>query len=278
MSKMGIHGCFAMTSDRWRDTRSTAAARKVGVLKTLAMLCLLLLVLAPMVVLGATEQTTKENTGRPKHKKQTTKRARKDPAFQSVKDDPKLPRVLLIGDSISIGYTAPVRKALAGKANVHRIPVNGGNTQRGLDQLDTWLGSKPWDVIHFNFGLHDLKWLKGGKLDVNGEQVHSPEAYAANLDKLVQRLKKTDATLIWATTTPVPEGSAGRIAGDAARYNTAAAEVMARHGVRTNDLYAFVKPKLKEAQLPKNVHFTAKGSHLLGRQVAKEITSALKDR
>src|SRR5512137_2492523 len=43
-----------------------------------------------------------------------------EPAFAPVSDDPKLPRVLLIGDSISIGYTLPVRKLLAGKANVHR--------------------------------------------------------------------------------------------------------------------------------------------------------------
>src|SRR5689334_22631584 len=45
-----------------------------------------------------------------------------DPAFEPVKDDPKLPRVLLIGDSISINYTLPTRKLLAGKANVHRNP------------------------------------------------------------------------------------------------------------------------------------------------------------
>ena len=47
-----------------------------------------------------------------------------DPAFEPVKDDPTLPRILLIGDSISIGYTPATRKLLAGKANVHRIPEN----------------------------------------------------------------------------------------------------------------------------------------------------------
>ena len=53
-----------------------------------------------------------------------------DPAFAPVTDDPKLPRVLLIGDSISIGYTIPVRKLLEGKANVHRIWENGGPTMQ----------------------------------------------------------------------------------------------------------------------------------------------------
>ena len=88
-----------------------------------------------------------------------------------VEDDPALPRVLLIGDSISIGYSTPVRKFLAGKANVHRVPGNGGPSSNGVFMIDSWLGDKRWDVIHFNFGLHDLKRLSDGKQQV------SPEAY-----------------------------------------------------------------------------------------------------
>ncbi len=83
----------------------------------------------------------------------------RNPAFALVTDDPKLPRVLLIGDSISIGYTVPVRELLAGQANVHRPLTNCGPTTRGLEQLDGWLGEEKWDVIHFNFGLHDLKYI-----------------------------------------------------------------------------------------------------------------------
>src|SRR5690349_9672394 len=76
--------------------------------------------------------------------------ATKDPAFDKVIDVKDLPRVLLIGDSISIGYTVPVRKILATKANIHRIPDNGGPTTNGLANLHTWLGDGHWDVIHFN--------------------------------------------------------------------------------------------------------------------------------
>src|SRR5262245_2767243 len=85
------------------------------------------------------------------------KSAPRNPAFEKVVDDPKLPRVLLVGDSISIGYTLPVRTLLKGKANVHRVPENGGPTTNGLAKLSAWLGNGKWDVIHFNFGLHDLK-------------------------------------------------------------------------------------------------------------------------
>jgi len=85
-----------------------------------------------------------------------------NPAMRPIEDIPALPRVLLIGDSISIGYTVPVRELLKGAANVHRIPENGGPTTRGLERLDAWLGTNHWDVIHFNWGLHDLKVESNG--------------------------------------------------------------------------------------------------------------------
>src|SRR2546430_2696439 len=87
-----------------------------------------------------------------------------DAAMAEITDDPKLPRVLLIGDSISIGYTIPTRELLKGKANLHRIPANGGSTKDGLANIDKWLGTGKWDVIHFNWGLHDLKHWKDGKM------------------------------------------------------------------------------------------------------------------
>src|SRR6266480_369829 len=66
----------------------------------------------------------------------------KDPSLRAVTDDPKLPRVLLIGDSISMGYTVPVQELLKGKANVHRVPENGGPTTNGLAKLKAWLGER----------------------------------------------------------------------------------------------------------------------------------------
>jgi acyl-CoA thioesterase-1 len=210
-------------------------------------------------------------------------RARRvNPALAKIEDDPKLPRVLLIGDSISIGYTLPVREALKGRANLHRIPANGGPTTRGLEAIDEWLGQGRWDVIHFNWGLHDLKYVDAkGSLSAStsmGQPQVSLEAYEQNLDRLVSRLKQTGARLIFATTTPVPEGAAGRIPADADRYNAAARRVMQRHGVTVNDLYAFAQPKLAEIQLPANVHFTPAGSQALAQPVAQAIAAALPDR
>ncbi len=212
------------------------------------------------------------------------KEAEADKPMKPVVEREDLPRVLLIGDSISIGYTVPVRRMLAGEANVIRPLTNCGPTTRGVQHIDEWLGDGKWDVIHFNWGLHDLKYV-GTRGDaivaVGSEGSHqqvAPEAYAANLERLVKRLKQTGAALVWCATTPVPEGAKGRVVGDSEKYNAIAAEIMQRHGVPINDLYVATMEKQDEIQLPANVHFKPAGSEYLGEQVVKQIRAALATR
>lgn len=194
-----------------------------------------------------------------------------NPAFREIQDTPGLPRVLLIGDSISIGYTEPVRVVLTGKANLHRIPENAAATLTGVKNLDKWLGTAQWDVIHFNFGLHDLKFMDDGK-----HQVPLPD-YETNLRTILQRLQKTGARLIWATTTPVPDAKVNppRRNADVIAYNAAATRIMTEAGIPIDDLYALVSPRLPELQLPANVHYTLPGYDVLGRQVAESVLRAL---
>lgn len=214
---------------------------------------------------------------------QETPRGRRavNPAMAPITDTPGLPRVLLIGDSISIGYTLPVRQALQGTANVHRPNTNCGPTSNGVKSLDEWLGQGRWDVIHFNWGLHDLKYMgpDGSNLaepgDPKNHQQVPPAEYAANLRQLVARLKRTGAKLIWRNTTPIPNGSAGRVVADAEKYNAIAAEIMREEQIPIHDLYAFVLPKQAEIMLPANVHFTPDGYQQLGQDVARVITAAL---
>ncbi len=191
-----------------------------------------------------------------------------------IPDQPGLPRVLLIGDSISIGYTLSTRAQLQGIANIHRIPENGGPTTKGLARLDAWLGDQPWDVIHFNWGLHDLKFMDHG-----GRQV-SLDDYERNLGQLVARLRKTGATLIWANTTPVPHGKLKplRKPGDATIYNLAAARIMRANQIAVNDLHQLAHSQLDAIQRPANVHFTPAGSAALAEQVAGSIREALDER
>jgi acyl-CoA thioesterase-1 len=194
------------------------------------------------------------------------------PALQPVEDRPGLPRVLLIGDSISIGYTLEVRRLLKDKANIHRIPQNGGATDVGLERIDTWLGDGNWDVIHFNFGLHDAKFQSETTLRSTREE------YAANLRTLVTQMKGTGAKLIFATTTPVPLGgnlSPTRKFDSIPERNTAAVQVMAECGVTVNDLYATVLPVFTQVGRPNDVHFQPEGYDVLARAVARSIEAVL---
>jgi acyl-CoA thioesterase-1 len=180
------------------------------------------------------------------------------------------PRILLIGDSISMGYTPLVQEILKDKADVQRPKENCGETARGLAKMDAWLGEKKWDIIHFNFGLHDLKYLDAQGKYVGpdqGKQVASVPQYEESLRQIVARLKKTGAKLVWASTTPVPDGSAGRVLGDELKYNEAAAKVMKENGVAINDLHKVVVSGPEGMQLPKNVHFSKEGYAVLARAV-----------
>jgi hypothetical protein len=205
-----------------------------------------------------------------------------NPAFAPIEDVAGLPRVLLIGDSISIGYTLPVRELLKGKANIHRIPTNGGPTTNGVANLGKWLGDSKWDVIHFNFGLHDLVYMgPDGKRGVDPKipgahhQVALPD-YEKNLTEIVTTLKSTGAKLIWCNTTPVPEGTTNRVADESVQFNAAAAAVMEKAGIPVNDLHSHAAARLAEVQLPANVHFSDPGSVYLAEKVAAEIEKALK--
>src|SRR5262249_5031882 len=156
----------------------------------------------------------------------------------------------------------PTQKLLAGKANVHRIPENGGPTTTGVAKIDKWLGDGKWDVIHFNWGLHDLK------MDDSGKHQVSIEDYEKNLRNLVKRLKETKAKLIWASTTPVPDAkvSPARKDSDVVAFNAVAKKIMEENGVAIDDLYTFAKPKLEKIQRPANVHFTPEGSDALAER------------
>jgi hypothetical protein len=236
---------------------------------------------AATICLMAIMLTTSNGHADDTSKKKARPKRKPNPAMAKIEDIPGLPRVLLIGDSISIGYTVPVRELMQGKANVHRPLTNCGPTTKGISEIDQWLGKGKWDVIHFNWGLHDLKYMapKGQNLadpQASGSRQQVPiDEYEANLRKLVARLKKTDAKLIWRTTTPVPAGAKGRVVGDSAKYNAVAKKIMDEHNIVVDDQYSFALERLQEIQRPANVHFTPEGSRKLAKQVVAAINKAL---
>lgn len=202
----------------------------------------------------------------------TTAARAPDPSFAAIKEVVGLPRVLIIGDSISMGYTLPVRKNLEGKANVLRIPENGGPSSRGIDKLTKWLGDKKWNLIIFNFGLHDLRVMEEGK-----HQVEIAD-YEKNLTSIGQTLLKTGAKVIFVNTTPVPKAAMKvvRLDTDVAAYNASASKVMKELKIPVIDLNAAVTPKIKDYQKPNDVHYLPEGYQFLGQVISAEIAKNLK--
>lgn len=194
----------------------------------------------------------------------------------------KLPKVVLIGDSIRLGYAPAVAKKLEGKAVVVGPKANGGDSANVLKNLKVWAVDEKPDVVHFNCGIHDTKKdKKTGKFQV------SPEQYEANLRKIVETLRKeTKATVIFATTTPILDDRAakGRTKADyelldasTVEYNRIAAKVMKELNVPVNDLRAACgegedRGKLMSAD---GVHFTPDGRTRLGEAVAGFVSKHL---
>ncbi len=203
---------------------------------------------------------------------------------QAASDDHGLPRYLFIGDSISGNYNNGLRKALAGKANIHHPPTNCGPSGKGKNSIVQWLGAydqpdRDWDVISFNFG----HWDAG----------NDKATYQANLESVISQLEKTKARLIWVSTCPVPRGFplAGKLTSDGKaprrtsgvmeKYlNPWALEVIQRHpAISICDQWQFVKDHDKDLYQQwwtgKNVHFDGKPADALGQLLAEHVASLL---
>ncbi len=196
---------------------------------------------------------------------------------------PEKKNVMIIGDSISIGYTPFVTEALADVANVVHNKGNAQTSTNGVEKIDSWLEGTKWDVIHFNFGLWDLCYrhpdskAPGQRDKVNGTLSTTLEQYEANLEAVVKKLKATGAELIFCTTSYVPTEEVGRFPEDVAKYNAVAIKVMKRNKIKVNDLY---KPSIaihaENGLGVNNVHYDKEGYEALSKYVIKAISKKLK--
>lgn len=202
-------------------------------------------------------------------------------AASSARGD-DLPRVLLIGDSISMGYHQFVVEALTGEAEVMRPRENCAGTTKGIRKIDEWLAidGGEFDVIHFNFGLHDLKRVKADGSNSNDpadSRQAEIDAYEQKLRAIRNTLEATGAQVVFATTTPFPVGvRPHRDPSDAVLYNAVATALMRERSIDINDLHAFALPRLDDLQKPVNVHFHDEGSRALAGEVVRHVRAALK--
>jgi hypothetical protein len=208
-----------------------------------------------------------------------------------------IPNVLIVGDSIAGMYFPYAQRALKGKVNlvhVSSIEASKNNSDKDIDwdsanfiaNIKPKLSSMPeikWDLIHFNYGLHDMKrYNERGKKDVvNGSQQVGYKDYRLNTIRNIAWLKDNlpSAVLIFATTTPVTKGEKRRRIEDSPRYNKIAKKVLAHHqDIFINDLYNFTLPNIRAwQQKPRNVHYNDQGRKAQGEFIAKAILNALEN-
>jgi len=181
--------------------------------------------------------------------------------FGYIKDDPKLPRVLIIGNSISRGYTVPTRMALKGLANLHRAPANCGRTDYFFKDSESWLlqnGSDKWDIITVGYGIHDA-----GK---------SPQAYTDNLKAIITRLRQTGATIILVNATPWYDKEDTARAKDLSPGVNATLETFAKQeGLTVINHHDLVLPRITELQAKDGTHFNEEGYRFLGESLAEQL-------
>ncbi len=185
-------------------------------------------------------------------------------------------QITLIGDSIRMGYQSFVQAEMGDGAAVWGPEQNGGTSENVLAHLDTWVISRPADVVHINCGLHDLK------KEFGQDAAAVPlDRYTDNVRVLLARVKEeTGARVVWAQTTPVNEEwhhrnkPFDRFEADVLEYNAVAASICAELGIVVNDLYACIAAAERDSLLlPDGVHFKPEGYQLLGRTVADCIRS-----
>ena len=187
-------------------------------------------------------------------------------------------RVLLIGDSIRMGYQETVKVELADIAELILPEKNGGNSRHVLANLDAWAVETAPDLIHINCGLHDLK------KEFDADETTVPlEEYARNVGIIMDRLlSDTEALVIWAKTTPVNQDwhhsnkPFDRLEADVLAYNEAAVAAAQAREIRVNDLYQIITAAGRDTLLrPDGVHFVDQGSVLLGQAVADTVRPLL---
>ena len=178
-------------------------------------------------------------------------------------NDHDLPRVALIGDSITRAYFAGVESNLKGKAYCARIATSKAIGDPALPtQLAAFLSEAKFDVVHFNIGMHGWEY--------------SEDEYRRYLPELLAAIRKgaPGAKLVWASTTPVrKDKSPGPDNQRIVARNRIAREFFEKQNIAIDDLHAVM---VDQANLHSDdVHFNPEGSKMLAAQVAASVEKLL---
>ena len=173
-----------------------------------------------------------------------------------------LPRVLLIGDSITYQYAGAVKGLLKGKASLSFWASSYCLTHPAyMRLLDFYLGEADYSVIHFNNGLHSLST--------------PTEAWTASFREALLRIRKAcpNAKIVWTPSTPLKDP---KLTDKVRELNAAAAKVIAEFGdIAVDDLFATMDPLDRAAFWSDTYHFKPDAKKIQSEQVAKACLSVL---
>ena len=180
-------------------------------------------------------------------------------------------KVMLIGDSIRLGYQTKVAELLGENALVSGPSDNCRFSAYTLFNLSAWVTDNDFDVIQWNNGQWDTCHMPDGN-------IHTPLAsYLEIQERIASILLKKTKKLVFATTTPVwPEQFASgsihpRRNEDITEYNSAAVDLLGGFGIEINDLHSPVIEDLKRYISEDMVHLTEAGNRLCASLVAGMI-------
>ena len=182
-------------------------------------------------------------------------------------------RILVIGDSISMGYTPTAALELADVAEVEHNPGNGGDSRNVLANIASWLAKARPDLVCLNCGLHDVKREK--------ETLHYQiplDEYRENVTAILDKIRAADCHLVWVTTTPVIDErhqaakEFDRYNVDVVEYNAMARAIVDDAEIAVIDLHqAALDLGLETALGDDGVHFTDAAYKALGKVVAEGL-------
>lgn len=206
--------------------------------------------------------------------------------------------VLLVGDSIRLGYQQQVAELLEDDIHIYAPEENCRFTKYALWGMHAWMetwGNPHIDLVHWNTGIWDLHHATA-----DGELFTSLDEYVRENERMYYQMRSYASKLVWATIIPAGKvldekvkvnalinseesGPAPIYLGapqkewneNVRRYNEAARRMYESHGVIINDLYAVLMPKLEENLSEDGCHPNERGYNLLAQQVAQTIRTQL---
>jgi hypothetical protein len=180
--------------------------------------------------------------------------------------DAKLPNVLLVGDSISRNYFPEVQRQLNGVANVYLLATSASvgdpRLSKQLAEFDA-MEAVQFRVVHFNNGMHGWKYSEA-------EYHRAFPAFLASIRALYP-----EASLVWASTTPVKADAPHGATNDRVNArNAIALSFVNATEISVDDQHALMMQHQDDFQ--DTVHFNDAGSRIQGKQAAECIRKLMR--